>query len=276
MKRFRNPSVAILAVWFFCAGCSPQFAFSAPARNESKDLLIHLPGISGEMFCDRQMLRGLREGGFDGTIEVVDWTQDDPGLNALFAQKRNRERAQALADKIQERRRQEPEGRIILSGHSGGSGIAIWALERLPDDVLVDAVLLLAPALSPTFDLSDALRHVKGNIYAFTSPNDAIVLGLGTRLFRTIDGKKVEAAGRVGFTRPESGDLLLYKRLVPMPYDKAWMKLGNIGDHIGVMSKKFAAKMLAPLVLDAKRAPPPEAAPQEAPKDQPAEADQAR
>ena len=35
--------------------------------------------------------------------------------------------------------------------------------------------------------------------------------------------------------RPNDADLKQYDKLVAEPYDPAWMKLGNIGDHVGCM-----------------------------------------
>ena len=58
-----------------------------------------------------------------------------------------------------------------------------------------------------------------------------IVLGAGTRVFGTIDGKKEEAAGLRGFKTPdEPADAKQYDKLVQMPYQDAWMEIGNIGD----------------------------------------------
>jgi hypothetical protein len=74
------------------------------------------------------------------------------------------------------------------------------------------------------------------------------VLGLGTRLFGTIDGVKTEAAGRVGFSRPADADAGQYAKLVPVEYDPAWIRLRNIGDHIGPMMRPFARQILAPLL----------------------------
>lgn len=240
-----------------CLAAGPGAAVAAaPAAEPPVDAkpadvkasLFHAPGIAGEHVIDRELIRGLRRGGFDGTTEIHDWTEDHRGIAALYGRKRHRAQARLLAEKIEERRREQPGGRVVLTGHSGGSGIVVWALENLPDDVLVDDVLLLAPALSPGYDLSKALKHVRGKMYAFTSPNDVIVLGFGTQLFTTIDGQKGDAAGRVGFTCPVDADAAAYEKLVPMPYDKAWMKLGNIGDHIGVMSARFAERVLTPLI----------------------------
>jgi pimeloyl-ACP methyl ester carboxylesterase len=232
---------------------------AAPARGETaqaqaqpqppKDYLVHMPGIAGYHWLDRQFLSGLRDAGFEGDVDVRDWPGEDPGLAALLARKRNRKEAQAVADMIQARVREHPGGRIVLTAHSGGAGIAIWALEKLPDDVKVDTVLLMAPALSPRYDLSKALRHVRGNAYAFTSTFDAIVLGAGTSTFGTIDGVKCDAAGRCGFTVPDGADEKAYEKLVQIPYDAKWMQEGNIGDHIGPMGFRFARNVLAPLVV---------------------------
>jgi pimeloyl-ACP methyl ester carboxylesterase len=212
-------------------------------------VLIHLPGITGELSIDREFVRGIQQGGYQGEATIVDWTSGTLGIPALYAEKHNTAEAQKLADRLTQVRKDNPRGRIVLSAHSGGNGIAVWALERLPDGVRVDDVLLLAPALSPDYDLSKALRHVNGHVYAFTSPYDLFILGAGTLLFRTMDGKHADSAGRVGFVTPEGADAAQYGKLVQQPYQAEWMKYGNIGDHIGVMSRRFVATVIAPLVV---------------------------
>jgi pimeloyl-ACP methyl ester carboxylesterase len=223
---------------------SPAPTADAP---KSRQHLIHLPGIAGEQHLDRQFVKGLREGGYSGTLEIVDWPRNDAGLNALFARKRNEAEADKLAEKLRKLAQEDPKRRINLIAHSGGSGIAAWALERLPDDVKIDTLVFIAPALSQRYDLSKALRHVRGKLYAFTSENDVIVLGAGTRMFGTIDGVNEDASGMRGFTMPDDADAEQYKKLVHMRYDAAWMDHGNIGDHIGGMGRTFAAKVIAPL-----------------------------
>jgi hypothetical protein len=250
--RLRLLSVVLVsAAALSTGGCgTPRFAFASAAVFNSSTYLLHLPGVAGEQYLDREMLRGLRQGGFDGAMEIFDWTAGDPGLGALTARKRNGRQAQEIADKIEARFREHPGGRIIIVSHSGGTGLAVWALEKLPADVHVDTVLLLSSALSPTYDLSAALRQVRGKVYAFTSSSDALVLGLGTSLFGTIDGKKVEAAGRRGFRRPAGANEAEYEKLVPVPYQRRWVRDGNIGDHIGSISKRFAKNVLARLLLE--------------------------
>jgi hypothetical protein len=212
--------------------------------------LLHVPGIAGVTQLDQTLTDGIRDGGFKGEIEVYDWTGEQRGIAALVNRERNEREAQKIAKRILEHRRKRPNVPILLSGHSGGTGIVVFALEKLPKDVMVDGVLLLSPALSPTYDLSKALSHVHGRLYCFSSTLDMFVLGMGTKLFGTMDRQKGESAGRVGFLKPDNAaDPAQYDKLVSCPYDKAWMRFGNIGDHMTVMSQAFAEHILAPLVL---------------------------
>lgn len=195
------------------------------------------------------MALGLRDAGYDGALDIYDWTGDAPGLGALLAYKRNHAEAKKIAQLITRHYRAHPNHHIILTGHSGGTGLAIWALEDLPADVKVDEVILLASALSPDYDLSKALSHVRGKLYSFCSENDVLVLGAGTRMFGTIDGKKTEAAGEYGFVFPKGADPVEYDKLIQKPYKKSWTLYHNIGDHIGCMLRPFARNVIAPLVV---------------------------
>ena len=234
-------------------------AAEAPGREAKRDeddggkripheRLIHLPGIAGSRLLDQYFVKGIRAGGYAGEIEIYDWTAGDPGLGALLARRRNEEQAARLAERLAGLLKDDPQLKIRLVGHSGGSGIAAWALERLPEGMRVETLVLVAPALSQRYDLSDALARVRGKAYAFTSEHDVIVLGAGTRVLGTIDGVKEEASGLRGFTKPKGADDAQYAKLVPMPYTAAWMKFDNIGDHIGPMGRRFAAAVISPIV----------------------------
>jgi hypothetical protein len=195
------------------------------------------------------MLRGLQEGGLDAEMRPYDWTKRDPGLSALLATDMHKTETQHVTKMLADLRQEHPDSRITITCHSGGAGIIVWALEALADDVKVENVMLLSPALSPTYDLSKALRHVRGKMYVVYSPYDVAVLGIGTNMFGTIDGVKTDASGKVGFAKPQAADEREYEKLVQVAYDAHWVKLGNIGDHIGSMARPFARKILAPLLL---------------------------
>ncbi len=199
------------------------------------------------------MTEGLVAGGYSGDLEIYDWTNSSPGITALLSYQRNLEEAQTVADKIVAIHRRDPDRPIYLTGHSGGTGIVVWALERLPDEVKVDRVLLLSSALSPTYDLSRALRHVRTHAYSFWSDQDVAVLSTGTTLFGTINGVKEPAAGFAGFKPPADADDREYLKLQQFAYNPDWAKWGNNGGHIGPMSRDFASRVLAPLVSDSPR-----------------------
>jgi hypothetical protein len=253
-----------LAVGLLCSGLLLSLTPAAPAADQAPapaaalreaapaqhTWLLHLPGIAGIKWVDREMTAGLRDAGYSGAMDVYDWTANDPGLSALMAYKRNQVEAQKVADRITTRFRADPGVRIVLTAHSGGTGLIIWALEKLPDDVTVDTVMLLSSALSPQYDLSKGLAHVRGKCYSFCSENDVLVLGAGTKMFGTIDGKKTEAAGEFGFVFPTDADAKEYEKLVQKPYDKSWMQYHNIGDHIGDMSRPFSRNILAPILFE--------------------------
>lgn len=240
--------LALLPV--FCASVSARAADDAKELEATREdeFLLHLPGIAGARSLDRHFVAGIHEGGYAGESEIYDWTAGDPGVAALLARRRNEREADKVAARIKQLLTDNPQLKIRLVGHSGGAGLAAWALERLPEGMQVETLVFVAPALSPRYDLSKALAHVRGKLYAFTSPNDVIVLSAGTRLLGTIDGLKVEAAGLHGFVKPEGADDAQYAKLVPMPYTAEWMDFDNIGDHIGPMGRTFAREVISPIV----------------------------
>src|SRR3954468_14231473 len=105
--------IVLLLGWCFAltsaSGCvTPSVNFLAASKTESREHLIHLPGIAGEQNLDRHFIRGLRAGGCVGTLEVYDWAEKAPALGALFARKRNERQADKIAEKIQQILNDEP------------------------------------------------------------------------------------------------------------------------------------------------------------------------
>jgi hypothetical protein len=217
--------------------------------------MIHLSGVSGLLpSVDGRFLAAMRgPGGIDADIETFDWAAYNPGLSALLNEPMNRKQAAELATRLETIWRDQPGRRIVVTSHSGGTAIITWALEAARGDGMVDEIVMLAPALSPGYDLSTALRRVRGRVWVFWSPGDP-ALGQMTRMFGTIDRVQSEAAGRVGFRRPAGADAAQYAKVMSVPYDPAWQRDDNFGDHVGPMSAGFARGMIAPL-LEGRRAP---------------------
>lgn len=231
------------------AGGALAQAPQAPPAAPVKPYVLHLPGVSGTSHIDYTLRQGLKNSGFDGPFEIYDWTCNDPGLAALRNRARNEQQAQIVADLITKQFRDHPGQPIYLTCHSGGAGPATWALEKLPADVKVQGFVMLAPALSPTYDLTKALSHVTDKAVYFFSQADDLVLGTGTKMFGTIDGQKVESAGKVGFERPKDGDEKQYAKLLGKAYDKGWARFGNIGGHVGWMHASFVQAIVGPIML---------------------------
>jgi pimeloyl-ACP methyl ester carboxylesterase len=231
-----------------CAATSSSRLYSfGPAVNQSHVQLLEITGVGGATPEERNMLTALRSSGFNGSLQLYDWTGGEPTLVAYRDRKRQTAETQRTAEMLISMRRADPRARITLTGHSAGAGIAIWALERLPRDVQVDQVVLFAPALSPTYDLRPALDHVRGKMIVFPSDHDALVLGIATTLFGTIDGVHSHAAGLEGFT-PPAGAELAYQRVVQHSYDPAWQCLGDDGGHSGAMAPEFVTVVLCPIL----------------------------
>lgn len=208
------------------------------------------------MAIDHFLMQGLKRGGWKGEARIYDWTEGDPGLDALINHKRNEVEAEKIAAMIVSELAGDPSLKITLISHSGGTGIAAWALERLPAGVQIQTWVMLASALSPNYDLTKALSHVRGRAYAYYSANDTLVLGAGTQMFGTIDGKKTMAAGLVGFKRPKGADAKEYDRLIQRPWVKGWMAYGNAGSHIGCLAEPFVKEVLTPVLIEALSDPP--------------------
>jgi pimeloyl-ACP methyl ester carboxylesterase len=235
----------LLLVLFAVAvtGCSVK-----TVEHPQGPVLIHLSGIQGHTPFDRVFMQRLSDE-LNATGEQFHWTAADRWMiGALQSEDENRAEAKKLADRITQLRRAEPDRRIILTAHSGGSGFAVFALEQLPADVQIDTLVLMAAAISPSYDLSPALSHVRNSAYAFNSRHDHFYLGWGTRTFGTMDGVREDSAGKVGFARPPVGSPLQYDKLVEIPYQTSWARFSNFGDHFGAISPGFGERVIGPLI----------------------------
>jgi len=245
----------LMLLFLTSAGCQgiSSAPFTSPDIPPGSTYVLHLPGMAGDATLDRKWMKALEEGGVAQHIALYDWTCHDAGLDALEAHDRNHDEASKVAAILSKRAANNPAGKIFLTAESAGAGVAIWALERLPTDVQVDDVLLVAAAVSPGYDLSAALRHVRGKMYYFSSVGDWYTLGMCTSIFGTMDGQKSQAAGYVGFHRPLAADPTQYAKLVEIKYDPAWAQWGDFGGHTGGMAVPFAREVIVPLLLHAEQ-----------------------
>ncbi len=234
----------------------PLWAVRQPTVNEQRladGLVLVLPGIEGSGPVNRSIAAGLGDAGVPAAIRVHDWTT---GLWPLLlfhlrARRRNRRQAQALAGFIVRYQDAFPGRPVSLVGHSGGGALAVWTLEALPPDRTVSTAVLLGPALSPAYALGPALRKVQRGIWHFYSPLDLFLLGLGTLLFGTVDGRHAFSAGLFGFQPPRGtpAEADLYRqRLHQRCYRPAMARRFHLGGHFGWANRVFVAETLGPLL----------------------------
>jgi pimeloyl-ACP methyl ester carboxylesterase len=219
-----------------------------------RGLALVLPGIEGQSLLNYDIARGLADGGVPFAIEVFDWTT---GVILLFpyhlrSSRRHATQAEKIARRIVNYQHKYPGRPVHLIGHSGGGALAVFALERLPDKVKIASAILLAPGISPKYNLSCALAHTERGIFNYHSRFDVFFLGIGTVVAGTIDGPHTVSAGMVGFRFPgdlDAAERALYERqLHQIPFRAAMMADFNFGGHMGASNRAFVARHVAPLL----------------------------
>mgnify|MGYP000854836284 FL=1 len=229
MGRALSMLMLIAVSAFFATGCGPSLGPQA-----QKGITFYCPGAGNIDFGDAGIREGLSAAGYEGQVASVLWTVSfNPAvdqtlrLNARLA-------AARLARAIDTYQDQYPGRPVNVIGLSAGTGVAIWAVESLPQGHSVDNVILLSSSLSSDYDLSKALPKVKGKIYNYYSPEDSILTG-PMKLFGTIDGRYfVDGAGAVGLHPPGGGD-----SVVNIGWRQEFARYGYYGGHTDVTSPAF-------------------------------------
>ncbi|MEI6536603.1 MAG: hypothetical protein WCN98_14755 [Verrucomicrobiaceae bacterium] len=197
---------------------------------------------------------GMLAAGYHGGGEIVAW-ETGKGLvkdqDASVAYKRSK--ASAGAASIRSYQKSHPSAPVGLLGFSAGTAEAIFALESLPKTAPVDYVVLLGTSISRDYDMTEALKRVKGKLYIFTSTHDRMV-GLMMKFSGTADRKFHDpGAGIKGFVLPanasEATRKLYAEKIVTIPYSKEFLKDGDKGHHFDNVKMEFIRDHVAPLLM---------------------------
>ncbi len=157
-------------------------------------------------------------------------------------------KGQELADAVLACRRISPTGKVYLVCHSSGAAVVLAAAQQLPAGS-VERIILLAPALAPSYDLRPALRCSRRGVDSFHSPYDMIG-GVVLAVMGNADGQFLASAGCVGFTpaHDEDGDDALYANLRQHAWDWEMSKTGYFGGHFGCTRSGFLREYVVPLL----------------------------
>lgn len=238
--------IVLIAPLCACVGCSDP---PVPTMSQADHGLVWmLPGIEGGPAAFAWAHAGLRAGGVKSAIRVFDWERPGRPLDNLTDYEGNLVKAAEIADHIREYRESHAAQPIDVVGYSGGGGLAILTTEALPTNIHIRNLILAQAAISPDYDLSKAAAHVDGKIVNFYCPSDWMVLGLGTRVFGTVDRKESDSAGMVSFkVRPDSSPF--DGKLVQHPWTLDWMCSGHFGTHLGILTYGWNRDYVAPYLL---------------------------
>jgi hypothetical protein len=117
--------------------------------------------------------------------------------------------------------------------------MATLVTAALPADVVIDRLVLVAPAISPDYPIVSAvLPHVREFAVNYSSVRD-LQVGWGTRTFGTIDRVNTASAGAVGFAARD-------ERLLEYPWSAADEPFGHAGNHLAYLNRRWQAAKLLP------------------------------
>lgn len=238
-----------LMTWLFRLCYGEPLAIPEGAES---GLLLVADGCGGIELCELGVRQVMGERGGSVRVVPVRWSHGFGHWHADLTDEANHEaKASRLAAEVEGWRARSPGKPAYLVGKSGGAWIVVKALEKLPSEA-VEAAVLLAPAISPDYDLSRALRGVRREVVSFWSPLDLAILGAGTWLFRTADRVRSPSAGLVGFREPagldDQGRALYRGRLRQVRWRPEMASSGYLGGHVGPDSPAFLRKYVVPLL----------------------------
>lgn len=233
-------ALAVLSlVWITVAARSSAQVPQAFPPAQVQGRLIVLPGIHNTLFHLNGFIDMARAGLPAFQIDRRKWGLTFFGISNLRAEEKNIATARELAADIARWREENPDELLYLMGYSGGGGVASLVLAQLPEEVYIDRLILIAPAISSEFPIErHASEHVREFVINYASTRD-LQVGLGTRLFGTIDRKYEYAAGFHGFSAT-------FDNLAQWHWSEADRQIGHRGNHIAYLGRRWQRDFLLP------------------------------
>jgi alpha-beta hydrolase superfamily lysophospholipase len=183
-------------------------------------------------------------------VEMVDWSH---GWGRMITDNchwsHTKRKGQELARLVQRIRTERPELEVFLIGHSAGCAVVLQSCKDLPANS-VERIVLLAPSVSPGYDLRPALACSRLGVDAFISRRDWVTLGMTMRVFGTTDRRWTAGAGQVGFQLPDNTPETkqLYAKLREHVWEPTEADTGNRGGHYGSYVPGYLRSKILPLL----------------------------
>ncbi len=256
------PATLGIAFVVLAAGCAKKptglpTALGDRSAREQHGYIYYLDGAGGGT-AKNNWAGGVKDGliaaGYNGAGEMYSW-ETGKGLMADqdASVKYKRAQAKGLAEKIVEREKAYPGVPLNVLSFSAGAASAVFALEALPETVQVDRIVMLGCSISEDYDLTKALKHVKGKMYLYTSTHDEMV-GFLMKFSGTADRKFHDpGAGIKGFVLPKGASAetrkLYAEKIVVIPWKKKELQDGNKGHHFDNIKMPFIRDYVAPILM---------------------------
>jgi pimeloyl-ACP methyl ester carboxylesterase len=232
-------------------GNRPTFVHTSAIADEKT---FFLDGAGNFGFGKETVPLGLADAGYHGQVEHFIWTTYWGPIYDQMSITHNRRKAAELARQIEAHLDLHPSGKVNIIALSAGSGVAVFALEVLGSDYRVDNVVLLSSSLSAEYDLTRALKHVRGGMYFFWSPDDPILKRL-VPIVGSVDqeGSTPLAAGVAGASPPVRASretMQLYRQRV---HNVKWEPEILVGPvkywHAGSITRSMIRELVAPIIV---------------------------
>ncbi len=191
-------------------------------------------------------------------LTVYDWHPGQAGVKYLFDEPAARERAAEVAAYVDEYRAAHRGRPVFIVGHSAGAGIAVFAAEEVgaaepanADGPPLAGIVIIAPSLSPEYDLTRAIEACGGRMAACSGALDGFIWFMSVAA-HNIDGTRGTAAGQSGFRVPDDAPAQRreeFEHLVQIRWRPSMMLRGNLGGHTGWASASWVKAKLAPLIV---------------------------
>lgn len=211
-------------------------------RRRRRGLTLVLGGIEGKSKYNLDMVRGILRSGYRGSVVRFDWNDGVPfwrSLVNLMSRRHHEQQSAKVAEYIRNFKGEHPDAPVCMVAQSGGCWIVVRALERLPKGIRVATAVLLAPSISPGYDIRAAAARCECELISIGSLGDFFFLGLGTMLLGTSDRVSTPSAGFIGWHHRPPG-------FAELRWHPRWCRLGYFGNHTTTSSPAFVSAVVGP------------------------------
>jgi hypothetical protein len=236
--------VAVVTCLLTIASPRARAQTTPPPRAADEQVVFTVDGSGWLRGISDDLRQAIADAGLPLQVETFPWSHG-PGrvLADLHAHQHQHAKGQELADTILAHHRLCPTGKVYIVCHSSGAAVVMAAAQHLPVGA-VERIVLLAPALAPSYDLRPALEATRAGIDSFHSQSD-VIGGLVLAMMGNADGAFQSSAGCVGFTPPAQEQL--YAQLRQHAWDWEMSKIGYHGGHFGCTRTGFLRAYVVPL-----------------------------